>query len=249
MRIAPQSFLSIIAIILSTSCADDDQWITLFNGENLDGWEIKSVKEEQHHKFWSVEKGAIVVNSIGFPEHDYSWLQTKEEYGDFELKLKFQSYRESPGNSGVQVRSRYDSQGKVEGSELTGWLDGPQIDIHPTGPWRTGYIYDETRGHQRWIHPDLPDWQMDKETYSPEVVRHYYSDESPYWNELVIICQGNTIKTIVNGIIVSNFDGAGVLNDNWHQKYKVDKQGFIALQLHKNDELKIAFKDIVIKDL
>lgn len=229
--------------------SDTGQWVALFNGENLDGWEVKSVKEDQHYNFWSVEDGAIVVNSIGISEHDYNWLQTTKEYADFELKLKFQSYRESSGNSGIQIRSHYDDEAKAIGSNEKGWLDGPQVDIHPSDPWRTGFIYDETRGHQRWINPDLPDWNIDKAVYAPKVVLHHYADESPYWNDLVIICKGNHITTIVNDIIVADYDGTGVLDDTWHQKYGTDKKGFIALQLHKKDQLKIAFKDIMIKEL
>lgn len=225
------------------------QWVSLFNGENLEGWEVKSVKEENHLNFWSVKDGAIVLNSMGNREHDYNWLQTIKEYANFELKLKFQSYRESPGNSGVQIRSRYDQEAKIKGSNFTGWLDGPQIDIHPSGSWRTGFIYDETRGHQRWINPDLPDWNMDKATYTPKVFRHYFADESPHWNELIVVCRGNRIITIVNNIIISDYDGTGVLDDVWHQKYGIDKKGFIALQLHKEDQIKIAFKDIYIKEL
>ncbi|MGB5434953.1 MAG: DUF1080 domain-containing protein [Maribacter sp.] len=225
------------------------QWVALFNGENLDGWEVKAVKEDQQYNFWSVEDGAIVVNSIGITAHDYNWLQTTKEYSDFELKLKFQSYRASSGNSGIQIRSHYDSESKAIGSNVKGWLDGPQIDIHPSDPWRTGFIYDETRGHQRWIYPDLPDWNIDKATYAPKVVRHHFADESPHWNDLVIICKGNHITTIVNDNVVADYDGTGVLDDNWHQKYGTDKKGSIALQLHKNDQLKIAFKDIAIKEL
>ena len=229
--------------------SETKDWVSLFNGKNLEGWEVKAVKEDQHHHFWSVEEGAIVVNSLGVPDHDYSWLMTKKEYADFELKLKFQTYRESPGNSGVQIRSRYDENGKIKGSDRLGWLDGPQIDIHPSDPWRTGLIYDETREHQRWIYPDLPDWNIDKATFAPEEFRHYYADETPSWNDLVIICKGNNITTIVNQIKVAEYDGTGVLDDIWHQKYGIDKSGFIALQLHKEDELKIAFKDIFIKEL
>lgn len=228
---------------------DTAQWKALFNNKNLEGWEVKSVKEDQQFNFWSVKDGAIIVNSIGETAHDYSWLQTKKEYADFELKLKFQSYRESTGNSGVQIRSRYDSEGKVKASSLRGWLDGPQVDIHPSDPWRTGFIYDETRAHQRWIYPDLPDWNIDKSVYAPKHFRHYYADESPHWNDLVIICRGTHITTIVNDILVADYDGRGVLDDAWHQKYGIDKKGFIALQLHKEDQLKMAFKDIMIREL
>lgn len=247
-------YLIISLLLMALSCTgpqspDKAEWTALFNGENLEGWEIKKVASDRGYDFWSVEDGAIVVNSLGTPDHDYIWLQTKEEYADFELQLKFQSYRESPGNSGVQIRSRYDSTGTVEGSQAIGWLDGPQVDIHPTGPWRTGYIYDETRGHQRWIVPDLPDWRMDSATYAPAKYLHYFSDEAPFWNELRIICNGNQIKTMVNGITIVDYDGTGLLDDEWHQKYGIHEKGHIALQLHRGDELKMAFKAIRIRNL
>lgn len=242
-----------LLLLLLISCSptpeNSDDWTHLFNGENLEGWEVKAVPEDRPFNFWSVEDGLIMVNSLGFPDHDYVWLMTEAEYADFELRLQFQSYRESPGNSGVQIRSRYDSTGTVAGSDVVGWLDGPQVDIHPTGAWRTGYIYDETRGHQRWIVPDLPDWRMDSAMYAPDTFRHYFADESPAWNELVIICEGNQITTNVNGITIADFDGTGLLDDEWHQQYGIAERGHIALQLHRGDELKMAFRDIRIKEL
>lgn len=144
---------SLLLLVIFYSCTESNKqdqreentdkakdWVALFNGENLDGWKIKCVKEDQHYNFWSVDDGTIVLNSIGNPNHDYNWLITEKEYSNFELKLKFQSYRDSPGNSGVQIRSRYDDEGQLDGSDLIGWLDGPQIDIHPSDPWRIGFI-------------------------------------------------------------------------------------------------------------
>ena len=101
---------------------------------------------------WRVDEGAILCNSLGRPDHDYVWLLCEREFADFELALEIQAFRESPGNSGVQVRSRYDASPEAPRG---GWLDGPQIDVHPPGPWRTGLIYDETREERRWISPSL----------------------------------------------------------------------------------------------
>jgi len=228
---------------------NNNDWQSLFNGKDLTNWVIRCTEEDKDRNFWSVENGTIMVNSIGSTDHGYIWLQTQKEYADFELHLKFQSFKENTGNSGVQIRSRYDVDAKVDHENGIGWLDGPQIDIHTPEPWRTGLIYDETRGHRRWIYPDLPDWKIDKATYAPDEFRQYFADEYPYWNELVIICRGNHIKTIVNGITISDYDGTGVLDDIHHKKYGITKKGHIALQLHKNDQLKIAFKDIKIKRL
>lgn len=258
-------FALLFAIIMITGCntksklattqtdsqkdAKQEDWKSIFNGKDLSDWTIACGPSDSKKEYWMVENGSIVANSMGYKDHGYIWLISEEEYGDFELKLKFQSFRESPGNSGVQVRSRYDKLAKVEGERDVGYMDGPQIDVHPPGAWRTGFIYDETRGHRRWISPSLPDWRMDKDTYAPKKHIHYFSDEAPYWNDLVIRCKGNHITTIVNGITVSDYDGTGILDDIHHQKVGIDKAGHIALQLHKDDEIKIGFKELYVRPI
>ncbi|MDZ7725925.1 MAG: family 16 glycoside hydrolase [candidate division KSB1 bacterium] len=227
----------------------DHEWQSLFNGETLDGWQVKCREKDKDQTFWSVDDGAIYCNSLGSTDHGYVWLQNEKEYSDFELRLKFKVSRQHRGNSGVQIRSRYDDKAVVDEGGQAGWLDGPQVDIEPQNPWRNGFIYDETRDTRRWIHPSLPDWKIDKETYAPKRVIYYWEDEETGWNDMTIICRGTHIKTRVNNVVVSDYDGAGVLDDNAHQKYKVGMRGHIALQLHKNSQNKIWFKDIELREL
>ncbi|RQW08670.1 DUF1080 domain-containing protein [candidate division KSB1 bacterium] len=224
-------------------------WEKLFNGENLDGWQIKCQEKDKGQTFWSVDKGAIYCNSLGSNNHGYVWLQSEKEFGDFALRLKFKVSRQNRGNSGIQIRSRYDENAIVDEGGDAGWLDGPQVDIEPTNPWRNGLIYDETRETKRWINPSLPDWKIDKETWAPKRVIFYWEDEESGWNEMTIICQGTHIKTIVNNVVVSDYDGAGILDDKAHKKHNVGMYGYIALQLHKNSENIIWFKDIEIREL
>ncbi len=223
-------------------------WISLFNGENLEGWEIKCVEDDKNKEYWFVENGSIICNTKGNNDHQYMWLQTADEFADFELRLKFQASPDNKGNAGVQIRSRYDETAKVDG-EVTGWLDGPQIDIDPNNPWRNGFIYDETRYVQRWIYPSLPDWKISKEEYAPKKVIYYRHDEESGWNNMRIVCKGMHISTFVNNVKVADFDGTGVLDDEAHIKNKVSTQGHIALQLHKHADNFIRFKDIEIRKL
>jgi hypothetical protein len=62
-----------------------------------------------------------------------------------------------------------------------------------------------------------------------------------------IICKGLNVQILVNGNLVSDFRGAGILNDRAHRTAGSGESGCIAFQLHMNDELKIRFKDIYIK--
>ena len=54
------------------------------------------------------------------------------------------------------------------------------------------------------------------------------------------------MKTFVNGNMIADFDGAGVLDDKAHRRHNVGLKGHIALQLHADDELHIKYKDILI---
>mgnify|MGYP001595979217 CR=1 FL=1 len=220
---------------------DNEGWIPLFNGKDLAGWTIKCNPADSDKQFWRVQDGAIVADSMGIRKHDYVWLLTNQQYGNFVLRLRFQAFRESPGNSGVQVRSRYDDQ--------AGWLDGPQIDINPPGPWRTGMIWDETRDVSRWLYPDVPKGKwVDPSMANPDLV-FYYSDEEPGWNNLEITAHGTRITAFLNGVKITDYDGVSVLDDEIHRDRNVGIIGHIALQIHRNDELRIRFKDAYVKDL
>lgn len=237
-------FLGLISISIAKPKTANDaaEWYPIFNGKNLDGWSVQCQEADKEKNYWSVQDGVIVCDSMGDKNHNYVWLQFDTEYSDFELKLKFRGFRESPGNSGVQIRSRYDQ------TENGGWLDGPQIDINPRSPFRNGLIYDETRSENRWIHPSLPNWSI-KEDQSPSRSVFHYSDESDGWNDMHITCKGTRITTKVNGILISDYDGSGVLDNASHRSLNVGMRGYIALQLHKNNELKAHFKDLYVKPL
>ena len=235
--------LSAIALCF-VSCKQDKEWEELFNGKDLSGWSVVCQPQDMDKIFWSVDEGSILCNSIGRKDHNYVWLMSDREFGDFELRLKFQAYSDSPGNSGVQFRSRYDDN--IKG----GWLHGPQVDINPSKsmPWRTGLIYDETEGENRWVYPSLPNWDMLPE-YEPEKHIFKFAEDGDGWNDLTIICKGMQVTTIVNGIVRTDWDATGILDSELHRKHNVGTKGHLAFQLHDGDELRIRYKDIQIKGL
>jgi len=215
-------------------------WLPLFDGATLRGWSVAARPEDRGKEFWSVRGGAITCDSRGRKDHHYVWLIHEREFGDFELKVQVRGFRESRGNTGIQVRSRYDWEAF--------WLDGPQIDVHPPAPWRTGLIYDETRGTRRWIFPSLPDSKIGA-AHAPEGWKWKYADEEDGWNSIHIVCRGTRIRTSVNGVPAADFDGAGLLDDEGHRARGVGLRGHIALQLHTGDELLVQFREILVKPL
>ncbi len=120
-----------LTLFLMASCQSSDT-ISLFNGENLDGWTNNG--EEK----WYVENGELICESG--PKAQYGYLTTNEYYDDFELTLDFK--QEANGNSGVFIRST------VDGTKVSGW----QVEVAPPGS-HTGGIY-ESYGRGWLIQPE-----------------------------------------------------------------------------------------------
>ena len=221
--------------------ADEPGWTSLFNGRDLAGWTVKCKPADREKVCWKVEDGVIVADSMEAGKHDYIWLLSEKEYGNFVLRLRFQALRNNPGNSGVQVRSRYDDE--------AGWLDGPQVDIHPPGPWRTGMVWDETRGNQRWLWPEIPKGTWVNEAMAAPKLKFFFNDDSPAWNDLEIAARGTQLQAALNGVPVMEWNGRGVLDDPLHRQRRVGLRGHIALQIHTGDRLNIRYKEIRIREL
>lgn len=126
----------LVAIVLLIFCGSllKAQSISLFNGENLDGWEVFGTEK------WYVEDGLLICESG--PDAGYGYLGTEKEYKNFILDLDFK--QEADGNSGVFIRS------SVEGTTVSGW----QVEVAPPGKF-TGGVY-ESYGRQ-WLKKPKPE--------------------------------------------------------------------------------------------
>jgi hypothetical protein len=243
IAICGRPILALAVVLLSANAiaADENGWTSLFNGQNLDGWFIKCRPEDKDKTvYWKVVDGTITAETPPGSKHNYLWLLTKKEYGDFELRLKIQTYSNTTGNSGVQLRSRYD--------DAAGWLDGPQVDIHPPAPWRCGFIYDETREAKIWLWPDVGSPANAKPDHAPQGWKWFHADSKDVWNDVYIVCRGTKIMTVINGVTIADYDGAGRLDDEAHRSHHVGMRGQIGLQIHPGDELLIRFTDIMVRE-
>lgn len=88
------TFLISIALFLY-SCAPDNK-VVLFNGENLENWNIfVSTDDVTPDELFYVEDG--VLNTIGKP---HGYIRTKETYSNFKLHVEWR-WTGEPSNSGV----------------------------------------------------------------------------------------------------------------------------------------------------
>ncbi len=127
-----KNFLAAAAVSILTFGNIYAQSTDLFNGENLDGWEIYGTEK------WYVEDGYLICESG--EDKEYGYLGTKKYYKDFILTLEFKQW--SNGNSGVFIRST------VDGTKVKGW----QVEVAPKGS-HTGGVY-ESYGRGWLIKPD-----------------------------------------------------------------------------------------------
>lgn len=125
-------FILISTVVCHFSLVAQSNNISLFNGENLDGW-IKHGTE-----LWYASDGEIVCESG--PDKGYGYLSTEQFYDDFVLTVEFK--QEANGNSGIFFRST------LEGTKISGW----QVEVAPPGS-NSGGIY-ESYGRGWLIKPD-----------------------------------------------------------------------------------------------
>ncbi len=235
MRVLLKTIVLWPALLLlapASALAAEEGFIPLFDGKTLDGWTVRCLAKdrEEAKTAWSVDGGTILANTIGHKDHFYIMLASNREYSDFVLRLCLQVERGVTGNSGIQIRSRYNPE--------TGWMQGPQIDINPPDPKLTGKLWNEGPGEHRWLSNE-----------PVEGMKFVYADQGDGWNDMEVTAKGMKITSVLNGVTVVDYDGSGVLDDELHRTHKVGTRGVIGLQIHSNHELRLRFKDIRIKEV
>ena len=185
-------YLSFLLISLLFSCTKNQklETISLFNGENLDGWIIYGTEK------WYVEDYELVCESG--PDKEYGYLGTKENFDDFILTLQFK--QENNGNSGVFFRS------SVDGTKVKGW----QVEVAPPG-LHSGGIY-ESYGRGWLIKPDsakdsvvkMGEWNSMKiKVISDEVTTSINGTE-------MIKIKDSIIGEGIGGVALQIHDGGGI---------------------------------------
>ncbi|MEZ4699243.1 MAG: DUF1080 domain-containing protein [Rhodothermales bacterium] len=210
---------------------DEPGFVSIFNGENLDGW-----KGNDTH--WRVENGALVgeitpetlVKSNTF----IIWQGGKPK--DFELKLEYRIT--DRGNSGVNYRSVVIPDPVTPENAFS--MRGYQCDID--GPLRyAGNNYEEKgrlflalRGQLTHVvggrTPILVSEIGDNDELAKAV--------TDGWNAVHLIVRGNTMIHLINGQVMSV-----VVDDD--PSRPVDGQ--IAVQVHVGPPMKVEYRNIRLK--
>ncbi len=189
--------------------AAEEGFSDLFNGRDLDGWEVESHTESEFHAdgrpVWRVEDGEIVCDGRGFGFLRYA----REPFGDATLRIDFQLGRTadgSPCNSGIGLRSGIFQSSRsrttrpsIRGYELQLLDDSGQ----PPSPRSTGSLYRYVAPLENPIRP------------------------TGEWNSLEVAMLGTRLRVVLNGQLIQDVD-----QETISQIRTKPLSGFVALQNH-----------------
>ena len=170
MKIIPLTIVA-IGLTITVVSADEPGFTPLFDGKTLAGW-------EGDERVFRVQDGAIVAGSTAEKIAHNEFLASKDEFGDFELRLKARLVGKGQ-NAGVQFRSqRIPNHFEMIGYQCDmGTMQGRSI-------W--GTLYDESRRRKFLAEAD-----------AQKLSAALKADD---WNDLVIRCEGPRVQLWVNGL-------------------------------------------------
>ena len=156
---------------LSGLMAQNDGWVSLFNGKDLTGW-----KQLNGEAKYTVENGVIVGTTVLNTPN--SFICTEKNYSDFIFEVDL--LVEPDMNSGIQLRS------ESKADYNNGRVHGYQCEVDPSARAWSGGIYDEAR--RGWL------YTIELNTKAQPALK------MGEWNRYRIECVGNSIKTWINDV-------------------------------------------------
>ena len=205
---------------------------TLFNGENLDGWDGNPLH-------WSVVNGAIVgVNTEENPTKGNTFLIWQGgSLNDFDLSLQCKI---DSGNSGIQYRS-FLKPGKHDGWRIGGY----QADFE-SGEKYSGICYGEAfrgilsmRGDRTTLSRDESGKLIKYVEKIGEASKLGLAVKKQEWNTYRIVAKGFRFEHYINGQKMCE-----LIDDDEKERRS---EGLLAFQVHAGPPMKVYFKDIILK--
>jgi len=220
-----------------------NDYTDLFDGQTLTGWRGDT-------SLWRVEDGAIVgeIKPGSELERNSFIIWEGGKPGDFELIAEYKLT--GKGNSGLNYRSE-------ELSDLPYALRGYQADIDAANTY-TGQNYEERGrtilafpGQQMRLPPvdgEIGEYAKGNIWTAGEEIGSLGDRDSlkanikvDDWNELRVVAKGNHLQHYINGVLMSEVTD----DDEKNRKF----EGLIGFQVHVGPPMKIAFKNIRLKEL
>ena len=198
----------------TAEAAEESKNVELFNGKDFSGWELYLSNEGANPKnTWSVVDGVVHCNG-----KERGYMRTKEQYSDYRLRLQWR-FPGEPGNSGVLLH--------IQLPDMV-WPKSIESQLHHENAGDFWVI----EGAEFEEHAD-PD---NKRVNGRRTIKLHDSSEKPVgeWNQYEIVCDGDTIKSYVNGVLQNEANGCSIT------------KGYIGLQ---SEGAPIQFREIILEPL
>ncbi|MGC8640581.1 MAG: 3-keto-disaccharide hydrolase [Isosphaeraceae bacterium] len=218
-------------------------FISLFNGKDLSGWKVP----EGDGGHWKVVDGVIDYDAQSEAPGDKAlWLD--KEFGDFELHVDWRLKQAPYINRGVPYILPDGTHAKdIHGKELKLALPDADSGIYLRGSGRHQvniWCWPIGSGEMYGIRTDP---KTPPELRAAVTPRHQADKPVGQWNRFEITVRGNTVRTVLNGVVV--IPGARIPD--------LPARGRIALQHHggkRNGQWAgppslVQFKNIFVKSL
>ena len=181
----------LLAAALLPGCSPRESGRPLFNGHDLAGWEWRCAEPGvAADRVWSAAEGVLLCR--GEPK---GFLETAEEFGDFELTLEWRWKPGTPGgNSGVLLRAA-----------------GPG----PVPPWPKcieAQLKADSAGDLVELGATIDVKDKAARQKGIVIAREVGEVERPpgEWNTMVVACRGATVCIQINGRMVNRGTNASV---------------------------------------
>ena len=246
---SPESGEAATAEAQESAADTTGEWITLFDGESLEGW--RGYNSDRLPPGWVARDGELTYDTEVVKEEDYTGgkdlIYGDREFGNFELEL---DWKIPPGgNSGILYHVKEGYGGPPEVAPEYQLIDDEHYaDMHDL----TGY--NSQFGSE---HPEqLQDWQKTGADYAMHVPdsSKVHLNPAGEWNSSRIVFTDERVEHWLNGEMILSFEP---WSDEWYEKrnsgkwkgapdYGKFETGYIALQDHGSP---LWFRDIRIREL
>ncbi|HYU80511.1 MAG TPA: DUF1080 domain-containing protein [Vicinamibacterales bacterium] len=203
-----------------TAKEKSEGWKLLFDGKTLANW--RGFKTATPPAGWKAVDGLLVRESSGGD------LMTKEQFGDFELRLEWKI--SEGGNSGIMFHVTTD------GEET--YVTGPEMQVLDNAQHKDGQNPLTSAGSNYAMHAPVRD----------------VTKPVGEWNDVRLVVKGPHVEHWMNGVKLLEYE---LWSDDWEKRVKASKfatmagygrakRGYIALQDHGN---LVWYRNIKIKTL
>lgn len=195
-------------------------WELLFDGTSLEAW--RGFRSETPGAGWKAVDGALVLQTRGGD------LMTKEQFGDFELRLDWKLSKD--GNSGIMFH--------VTTDEEETYFTGPEMQILDNAGHKDGQNPLRTAGSNYDMHAPVRD----------------LTKPIGEWNAIRLIVKGPHVEHWMNGVKLLEYE---LWSADWEKRYQASKfakmprygrakRGHVVIQDHGN---LVWFRNVKVRPL